>query len=384
MAHSRLQPHPTLRPADEAELEAEDLFTAFLPHLFPEDSPQSHGDPGQFLLYSSPRYGDLTIQVPSYPTIVVAEAVETAHCGNGHVDEMWIMKGEKVLELGAGAALPSLISVLAGASEVTITDHPSSPALTGAIAFNIERNIPANMTMGCPISIQPHAWGVLSSDPWAVANKGQFTRIIAADCYWMRSQHENLARTMKWFLAPQGRICVVAGLHTGRPTVAEFFETVKETGLQIEMIYERDLISSFAHGESDSESDPSAHVEGNGNPYKQGDHSPHTEGNGSPRTEGNASPHMEGNGSPRLEGNGSPKTDMEGNGSPRLEGNGSPNTNMEGNGSPKTNMEVTQKANSCIYHKQLSGNNILGGGLFGGPQASHTDITSSTGDHDKD
>ena len=64
----------------------------------------------------------------------------------------------------------------------------------------------------------------------------------------MSLQHENLARTMKWFLAPTGKVCVVAGFHTGRAIVAEFFQTAVKMGLEIEKIYERDLNSSLEEG----------------------------------------------------------------------------------------------------------------------------------------
>lgn len=46
---------------------------------------------------------------------------------------------------------------------------------------------------------------------------------------------------MKWFLAPGGKVWVVAGFHTGRAIVAAFFETAVENGLKVECIYERDL-----------------------------------------------------------------------------------------------------------------------------------------------
>lgn len=95
--------------------------------------------------------------------------------------------------------------------------------------------------------MQPHEWGVLD-DSFSTANKGTFTRIVAADCFWMRSQHENLARTMQWFLSPGGKVWVVAGFHTGRAIVAGFFETVLENGFVIERIYERDLVGRLEDG----------------------------------------------------------------------------------------------------------------------------------------
>lgn len=145
-----------------------------------------------------------------------------------------------VLMVNAGAALPSIISALAQAAKVTITDHPSSPAFAGAIDFNIARNIPNPRTV---IDAQPHEWGALDT-PFAQANQNAYTRIIAADCLWMASQHENLVRTMRWFLDekdPSSRVWVVAGFHTGRGIVAGFFETATRMGMETEQIYERDL-----------------------------------------------------------------------------------------------------------------------------------------------
>ncbi|OJJ03548.1 hypothetical protein ASPVEDRAFT_134055 [Aspergillus versicolor CBS 583.65] len=286
MLHTRLRPlprvagHPSASSLsgatpgcdEEFDEDPEDLFASFIqiPHLFPDDIPHIHGDSGQHLIYSSPRYGDIQIMVPSYPGqkedrklqahflwssgMVVAEGIEHADSESNSGDEeleMWKVRGEKVLELGAGAALPSITAALAKASAVTITDHPSSTALgpSGAISFNVKCNL-SRPECGAEIDIRPHEWGTtLTSDPWAVSNKGLYTRIIAADCYWMSSQHKNLVRTMKWFLAPTGKVCVVAGFHTGRAIVAEFFQTAVKMGLEVEKIYERDLNSSLEEGE---------------------------------------------------------------------------------------------------------------------------------------
>lgn len=65
----------------------------------------------------------------------------------------------------------------------------------------------------------------------------------------MRSAHENLARSMEWFLAPGGKVWVVAGFHTARAIVAGFFETVVEFGLEVERIFERDTVCRGVDGE---------------------------------------------------------------------------------------------------------------------------------------
>ena len=57
----------------------------------------------------------------------------------------------------------------------------------------------------------------------------------------MLGEHENLAKSMEYFLsdAPEARVFVIAGFHTGRAKVAPFFEeTIPEVGLEVDEIYE--------------------------------------------------------------------------------------------------------------------------------------------------
>lgn len=68
---------------------------------------------------------------------------------------------------------------------------------------------------------------------------------------------------MQWFLAPGGKVWVVAGFHTGRTIVAGFFETVVENGFEIERIFERDLVCQGVDGrEGRREWDPVREGEG--------------------------------------------------------------------------------------------------------------------------
>ncbi len=79
-------------------------------------------------------------------------------------------------------------------------------------------------TYGKPSPIQP--------------GRQSFDRIIAADCLWMPSQHENLVNTILYHLGPSDRAgeiysdngetptsaLVIAGFHTGRAIVRGFFD----------------------------------------------------------------------------------------------------------------------------------------------------------------
>lgn len=126
-------------------------------------------------------------------------------------------------------------------AQVTITDYPAQPILD-AITANVQKNISPDLRRKCPIDIHGHQWNVLDTS-FAASHAHRFTRILAADCLWMLGEHENLAKSMAYFLsdAPEARVFVIAGFHTGRAKVVPFFEeTIPEVGLEVEEIYEMD------------------------------------------------------------------------------------------------------------------------------------------------
>lgn len=51
-----------------------------------------------------------------------------------------LIKGKRIAELGAGAALPSIVSALGGAEWVTVTDYPDE-ALIQNMAYNLDCNL---------------------------------------------------------------------------------------------------------------------------------------------------------------------------------------------------------------------------------------------------
>lgn len=127
--------------------EQEDIFSSSLGILFPDDIQNSHGTPGQFVVYRSPRYGDITLEIPRHPDVeegrklfahylwnagvVAADAIESSsnndqkEFGDGKVKwnkSYWDVRGQDVLELGAGTSRAQKDS----------TQHISSPAPVSA------------------------------------------------------------------------------------------------------------------------------------------------------------------------------------------------------------------------------------------------------------
>jgi EEF1A N-terminal glycine/lysine methyltransferase len=64
--------------------------------------------------------------------------------------------GESVLELGAGAGLPGILSILEGANSVVLSDY-NSPELLKNLERNVEENIPSILKHA--IKVEGHTWG---------------------------------------------------------------------------------------------------------------------------------------------------------------------------------------------------------------------------------
>lgn len=127
---------------------------------------------------------------------------------------------------------------LVDTQQSVISDYPA-PVVLENIRRNASNNIPQRLQ--ARYSIVGHEWGVLDNDV-ATTNHGRFTRILAADCYWMPNEHANLVKSMLHFLAPEAssRVFAIAGFHTGRAKLAAFFTEAQAQGLVIEDIYEED------------------------------------------------------------------------------------------------------------------------------------------------
>lgn len=260
----------------------EDLLSSSLGVIFPDDVNVQHGDADHGLVYTSPHLpkplnislfdpeGEGDRRLFSHylwnSSLLLAELIEAgtlglkSESGNG---TSAVGDGQSVpasafsvtslttLELGAGTALPSLVSALLGASEVVITDYPS-PAVLDNLSANVVRNVRSEHS---PLGTIPtrgavvagHEWGdVTEPNQSSAIGRGAFDRVLAADCLWMPWQHDALRRSISWFLREddggRARAWVVAGFHTGREKMRGFFEAeaLAGVGLEVERMWERD------------------------------------------------------------------------------------------------------------------------------------------------
>jgi nicotinamide N-methyltransferase len=208
----------------------EDIIFSSLGVIFPDDITNQHGDRDHPVIYVSPTFGSITLTLADpqgednrrlfshflwNAGLQLAEFIEEE-------DQDWRVKGEKVLELGAGTGLAGIVAA--------------------NIKNNVKRNIGSQELKGQigEVGVEGHEWGVLN-DRFSAGYKETFSRVLVADCLWMPWQHENLLRSIRWFLTIEGKAWIVAGFHTGREKMRGFYEKglLDAVGLEIERIWER-------------------------------------------------------------------------------------------------------------------------------------------------
>ncbi len=122
------------------------------------------------------------------------------------------VRARTVLEVGAGAGLPSVVSAHAGARLVVSTDYPEESVID-ALRDNVDAN---TASVAAPTRALGHSWGtdvtpLLRLLRLAAGNAADnprqadgFDVVLAADCLWLHDQHTNLLNTLSRCLAADG------------------------------------------------------------------------------------------------------------------------------------------------------------------------------------
>jgi nicotinamide N-methyltransferase len=169
-----------------------------------------------------------------------------------------LIKGKTVLELGAGAGLPSLVCAILGAKTVVVTDFPD-PDLIENIRYNIEYCQAATM-VGGPIDIQKvttaegYLWGADPAPLLAhitpannahsvtVETSSGFDILILADLLFNHSEHAKLIATVQQTLSHSPSSKAFVFFTPYRPWLLEkdlaFFDLALEAGLNVNKVLE--------------------------------------------------------------------------------------------------------------------------------------------------
>lgn len=120
-----------------------------------------------------------------------------------------MVQGKQVVELGAAAALPSLVALSYGAANVMITDYPNDMILQ-VIRRNIDENMPflgTDVNNRC--KIEGHLWGnVIGQD-----DRGRYDIALLAECLWCHAQHFDLLCSLQSLLKEGGLVLLSYAHH---------------------------------------------------------------------------------------------------------------------------------------------------------------------------
>jgi EEF1A N-terminal glycine/lysine methyltransferase len=221
-------------------MDPEDILSSSLATLY-DYAPITHSSPGSLFTYThsfkDSHTPPLTITVSTPDTQIEHWSLHASSIWVSalyvadHISELDLPASEtpkpvRLIELGAGAGLPSILIARAYPHINVIASDFPDPLLIRTLNDNVTRN---DVSRNC--TVVPHAWGAADTTPVLPAADV----VLAADTLWNPELHAALLRTICAVLARThaARAHLVAGLHTGRYTLDSFFCAAREAGLVI-------------------------------------------------------------------------------------------------------------------------------------------------------
>jgi nicotinamide N-methyltransferase len=163
-----------------------------------------------------------------------------------------LVRGKSVLELGAGAGLPSLVSSLLDAAQVVVTDYPD-PDLIVNLRYNINHNPLVKQKSN--IVAEGFLWGaspnILKSHLREPSK--DFDLLILADVLFNHSEHTKLLATLSHCLKKSIDALALVFFTPYRPWLLEkdlhFFELARTQGFVVEKVLEHTMDKVMFEGD---------------------------------------------------------------------------------------------------------------------------------------
>ncbi|MCJ1472699.1 nicotinamide n-methyltransferase [Lambiella insularis] len=147
-----------------------------------------------------------------------------------------LIRGKDILELGAGAGLPGLVSAVLGARKVVITDYPDEDLIQN-LKLNIE-HCKLLKNRECEISAEGYLWGA----PLSANMSTGFDVLILADLLFNHSEHAKLMSTVQQSMRKSATSKALVFFTPYRPWLLEkdmaFFDLAREAGFNVRNILE--------------------------------------------------------------------------------------------------------------------------------------------------
>ena len=151
--------------------------------------------------------------------------------------------GKTILELGAGAGLPSLVAAILGAKKVVVTDYPDTDLIE-----NLTQNIATCFLLPQPattVVAEGYLWGASTQSVLAhLPSPDQgFDVLLLADLLFNHSCHDALVSTILHMLARTSDARALVFFTPYRPWLLEkdvaFFDLCRDKGLEVAQVVEK-------------------------------------------------------------------------------------------------------------------------------------------------
>jgi len=152
-----------------------------------------------------------------------------------------LVKGNSVLEFGAGAGLPSLVCGLRGASTTVVTDYPDAELIE-----NLQYNVDHCEALGKPpkVLVEGYLWGAPTDRlVQHLPNDNGFDILILADLLFNHSEHAKLLESIKNTLKRTPEAKALVFFTPYRPWLLQkdlaFFYLARNGGFTVSQIFEK-------------------------------------------------------------------------------------------------------------------------------------------------
>lgn len=165
----------------------------------------------------------------------------TSHYLEQHRD---LVDGKDVLEIGAAAGVPSIVSAILGARTTVMTDYPDLD-LVGNMRYNAELAAPSIDSSKSSLYVEGYKWGDTVEPLIAHLpdNKTTFDTLIMADVVYSHREHPNLIKTMHTTLkkSPESVALVIFTPYQPwlLPKTEKFFPLAEDNGFTVTKIFQK-------------------------------------------------------------------------------------------------------------------------------------------------
>lgn len=156
-----------------------------------------------------------------------------------------LVAGKDVLEIGAAAGLPSIISAINGARTVVMTDYPD-PDLVNNMRQNADAAAPF-ISQGSRLHVAGYKWGAETDEirSFLPEPSAGFDLLIMADVIYSHREHQNLISTMQRTLKRSADAVALVFFTPYQPWLLpkteKFFPLAEENGFTVTKIFQKVL-----------------------------------------------------------------------------------------------------------------------------------------------